>query len=131
MEKINYIIERKRKLASKLKEYLIDCKGIRLPAEPKWGGHIYQSFVILVDENINRDGIINYLASKDIETTLGTYALHDQPYYQNRYGYKAEQLNNSHNAFFKAITLPLYPQMNDNDLLIIKNELNIAIIKGK
>ena len=60
---------------------------------------------------------------RDVETTLGTYAAHDQPCYQQEYGYVSGQLSNSHAAFTRMITLPLYPQMSEADLGIIVDGL--------
>lgn len=128
MEKLDMFVERRRTLAGQLKERLAHIQGIQLPIEPKWGGHIYQSFVILVDESLDRDRIVHDLAERDIETTLGTYALHDQPFYQRTYGYKTGQLKNSHIAYTKSITLPLYPQMDLADLDLIAAELE-AVVK--
>lgn len=116
MEKLPMILERKRLLAEQLRQRLADIPGVRLPADPPWGGHVYQSFVILVDEGLDRNRMIKELRELDIETTLGTYALHDQPFYQRTYGYVTGQLPNSHAAFMRSITLPLYPQMSEADL---------------
>lgn len=127
MKKLPTLIERKRTLAHQLKERLADVSGIRLPVDPPWGGHIYQSFVVLVDERFDRDQIIKDLRTRDIETTLGTYALHDQPFYQREYGYVSGQLPNSHAAFTRTITLPLYPQMNEADLDVIVDGLREVV----
>lgn len=127
MEKLSALIERKRILAQQLKEHLADVKGIQAPIDPRWGGHIYQSFVVLVSEGLDRDQIIKDLRTRDIETTLGTYALHDQPFYQREYGYAEGQLPNSHAAFTRTITLPLYPQMKEADLDTIATELRAVI----
>jgi dTDP-4-amino-4,6-dideoxygalactose transaminase len=116
MEKLATLIERKRSLAAQLRDRLADLEGIRPPIEPPWGGHIYQSFVILVDERLDRDTMITDLRAQGIETTLGTYAVHDQPFYQRAFGYRPGQFPNSHSAFTRTITLPLYPQMNEKDL---------------
>jgi perosamine synthetase len=127
MEKLPMLIERKRMLAHQLKELLAHVEGIQLPLEPAWGGHIYQSFVILVDEGLDRNQIIEYLRGRDIETTLGTYALHDQPFFQREYGYVSGQLPSSHAAFTRTITLPLYPQMSEADLDTVATHLQAAI----
>ncbi len=127
MTKLPVLIERRRTLARQLRERLTGVDGIRLPEDPAWGGHIYQSFVILVDDWMDRDQVIKDLRARDIETTLGTYALHDQPFYQLRYGYVTGQLPNSHAAFKRTITLPLYPQMSEADLDTIATELRAAI----
>jgi perosamine synthetase len=127
MEKLPMLIERKRTLAHQLKERLAHVPGIQLPLEPNWGGHIYQSFVILVEAGLGRNRVIEYLRERDIETTLGTYALHDQPVFQRAYGYVSGQLPNSHAAFTRTITLPLYPQMNEADLDTVATQLQAAI----
>jgi len=127
MEKLPWLIERKRELAVSLSARLSHIPGIRVPNEPKWGGHIYQSYVILVDEKINRDKIVEEMKARGVETTLGTYALHDQPFFQRQFGYKSRQLPNSHAAFTQTITLPLYPQMNESDLDLIADTLKAVI----
>ncbi len=123
MDKLPHLIERKRELAAALSDRLAQIPGIRVPVEPKWGGHIYQSYVILVDEGLNRDRIVEGMKDRGIETTLGTYALHDQPIFQREFGYRTGQLPNSHAAFTRTVTLPLYPQMNHSDLDAIADSL--------
>lgn len=127
MDKLPMLIERKRLLANKLTERLADIPGIRLPVEPTWGGHIYQSFVIVVDESLDRDQIINTLRLLGIETTLGTYALHAQPFFRNRFGYEIGQLSNSHKAYTNTVTLPLYPQMKETELELVSDCLRKAV----
>jgi dTDP-4-amino-4,6-dideoxygalactose transaminase len=130
MAKLPGIILRKRELAQALSQRLSNIPGIRTPSEPKWGGHIYQSYVILVDENLNRDKIVEDMKAGGIETTLGTYALHDQPFFQRQFGYKRGQLPNSHAAFTRSITLPLYPQMSESDLDLIADALEKSVVVG-
>ena len=116
MEKLAWILERKRLLAGMLRERLQETPGITPPSEPRWGGHVYQSFVVLADAHFDRDRMIRDLRAIDIETTLGTYALHDQPFFQRAFGYATGQLPGSHAAFTRSITLPLYPQMSEADI---------------
>jgi perosamine synthetase len=127
MEKVPYILRRKRELAAQLTQRLQSIQGIRPPLEPAWGGHVYQSYVILVDEALDRNQIIERLRAKDIECTLGTYACHDQPFYQQAYGYHSGQLPSSHAAFKRSITLPLYPQMSLEDVERIYQALESAV----
>lgn len=127
MEKLPWLIERKRQLALSLSERLLKIPGVSIPMEPKWGGHIYQSYVILVDEPINRDKVVGDMKVRGIEATLGTYALHDQPFFQREFGYISGQLPNSHAAFSRTITLPLYPQLKESDLDLIADTLDVVI----
>ncbi len=116
MEKLDWILSRKRELANLLRQKLSHVEHISTPIEPLWGGHVYQSFVVMVDETIDRNRLIGKTRENGIETTLGTYAVHAQPFFEKHYGYKAGQLPNSYQAFNKSLTLPLYPQMNETDL---------------
>jgi len=127
MEKLPALLASKRAMAADLRSRLSDTSGITPPAEPRWGGHIYQSFVVLVDEGLDRDRIIAFMREHGVETTLGTYALHDQPFFQREYGYRAGQLPQSHAAFTRAMTLPLYPQLTDDDLDVIAATLRAAV----
>lgn len=127
MKKLPDLIERKQLLAEQLRDRLAHIPGIHAPIEPPWGGHIYQSFVIMVDEELDRDQIVAEMRAHDIETTLGTYALHDQPFFQREYGYVSGQLSNSYAAFTRTITLPLYPQMTLGDLDRIVDTLKNAL----
>ncbi len=127
MEKLPMLIQKKRELAKSLSQRLRDIPGVSVPMEPTWGGHIYQSYVILVDEGVDRDKVIEGMKARGIETTLGTYALHDQPFFQRKFGYHTGQLPNSHSAFTRTITLPLYPQMNESDLDVVANSLREVV----
>lgn len=127
MRKLRWIIDRKRNLAQQLKKRLAAIEGITCPTDPPWGGHIYQSFVILVGSDVNRDQVIADLRERDIETTLGTYALHAQPFYQREFRYTAGQLPRSYTAFTQSITLPLYPQMQEGDLDLISDNLRAVL----
>lgn len=127
MEKLPMLVEKKRAMAYALTERICELPGVRTPSEPSWSGHIYQSYVILVDEAFDRNRIVEDMRAGGVETTLGTYALHDQPFFQRAYGYRPGQLPNSHAAFTRTITLPLYPQLTESELDTIAVALRSAI----
>ncbi|PJC30177.1 glutamine--scyllo-inositol aminotransferase [Candidatus Roizmanbacteria bacterium CG_4_9_14_0_2_um_filter_39_13] len=116
MHKLPDILRKRTKRAQDLYTALKDIDGISLPNIPPWKGHVFQSFVILLDMKYNRDTVIENMKKKNIETTLGTYALHDQPFFMKQYGYKASDLKKSHYVYKHALTLPLYAQMTKQDI---------------
>lgn len=111
--KLDWILRRRREIAARYRELLADVTGISPPIEPPWGGHVYQSFVVLLDEAIDRDAVIAAVAEEGIETTLGTYALHCQPYFQRTFGYQSGDLPASHMAYQRSLTLPLFVTLDD------------------
>lgn len=116
MRRLTNLIQRRRSLATGLRQGLAGVNGITVPPEPAWGGHVYQAFVALIDSNIDRDSVIRSLRSGGVEATLGTYALHDQPFFRQAFGYAPGELPQSHAACLHSIALPLYPGMQDSEL---------------
>jgi len=116
MRKLDAIIKRKRELAAEYYERLRGFEEVEVPFEPSWGGHIFQSFVVLTDDQIDRDAVIRNMKELGIETTLGTYALHCQPFFIKTYDYGLDELPNSYRAFKQSLTLPLYYEMNVRDI---------------
>jgi perosamine synthetase len=113
LDKLAWILMRRREIAARYRELLADVTGISPPIEPAWGGHVYQSFVVLLDEAIDRDAVIAALADDGIETTLGTYALHCQPYFQRTFGYRLGDLPASRAAYQRSLTLPLFVTLDE------------------
>jgi perosamine synthetase len=123
MDKLPRLLERRKELARKLRARLSECPNITRPAEPGWGGHIYQSFVVMLDDVLPRDRVVERMAELGVEATLGTYALHAQPFYVRKYGYRPGQLPISYAAYQRALTLPLYPQMSEADVDTVASAL--------
>lgn len=116
MRRLPQIAADRRRLASDLQAGLAEIPGITAPTEPPWGGHVYQAFVALVDPGVDRDAVIAGLRAMGVEATLGTYALHAQPYFGRAYGYRPGDLPRSRTAFLRSVALPLYPQMRGDEL---------------
>jgi perosamine synthetase len=115
LRKLDRLLHRRRLIAERYRELLADEERVVPPRLPEWDGHVYQSFVVLLEPGIDRDRVITTLADAGIETTLGTYALHREPVFVERYGYSPGDLPRSNDVFRRALTLPLYPDMRDDD----------------
>ena len=125
--KLDWILNRRRELASQFSTKLANAEGITPPIEPQDCHHTYQSYVVVVDPAFDRDLVIEEMRRRDIETTLGTYALHEQPFFQKAYGYSSGDLPNSSFLFRQTLTLPLYPQMTSEDIDRVVQALGEAL----
>ncbi|OPZ81350.1 MAG: UDP-4-amino-4-deoxy-L-arabinose--oxoglutarate aminotransferase [bacterium ADurb.Bin429] len=115
MRKLPAILARKRELARYYTELLHDMPGVTPPVEPEGCLHTFQTYVVVLDEALDRDAVITALRKRDIETTLGTYALHAQPFFQRAYGYAPGDLPVSYRLFRQTLSLPLFAQMTGED----------------
>lgn len=111
LRKLDWIVARRREIAALYDAGLGDLSGVTPPWQPPWGGHVYQSYVVRLDGAIDRDAVIRGMAERGIETTLGTYALHAEPYFVRALGHQPGDLTNSWEAYRTTLTLPLFPQM--------------------
>ena len=131
MKKFDRILVLKRKLAAIYSGKLAGTEKLKTPEQPNYARHTYQSFVVLLNEDIDRDKVIKYMYAQGIETTIGTYALHLQPYFARTHNYLPGAMVNSKAAFDRSLTLPLYADLSDQEInFIVETLKNILNDKG-
>jgi len=116
MARLDTILTERRKRADQYATLLTDSAGIRAPQTPADRSHTYQSYVVMLDEGIQRDRVIDGMRARGIETTLGTYGMHLQPYFRSRFNISDAALPNATRAHRSALTLPLHQDMTDADV---------------
>lgn len=128
MKKLTMILEQRRALAAVYTAALADVVGVRPPITAPDCEHTFQSYVVMLDEGIDRDDVIRRLRAADVETTLGTYALHSEPFFTRMLGIDDAALPNASAAFARSLTLPLYPGMTEVDVLRVVKALKVAMV---
>jgi len=123
LEKLETIIQQRRKYAAAYMDLLGDISNLVLPSIPKGFGHTFQSFVVLLDPEIKRDRVIEEMRKFDIETTLGTYSISAQPYFSRYLTETSHPCPQSLRAFNSSLTLPLYPSMKSSDIKQVAESL--------
>lgn len=113
LRRLDAILEHRRSVAAAYQRDLERVEGIDLRLELPGQTWSFQSFVVMVADNIDRDSIITAMRARGVETTIGTYALHSQPAYAG-YGYAPGDLPNSFAAQGNSLTLPLPPDLSDS-----------------
>lgn len=127
LTKLDWIISQRRRLATMLSERVSAIPGVQPPVTPQGLEHSFQSYVVTLDPAIDRDAVIRRMREHGVETTLGTYGMHLQPVFVERYGDQAAKLPNATRAHAQALTLPLYPQLTAEDLDTITSALASSI----
>jgi perosamine synthetase len=130
MRRLGGIIARRRALAAGLSERLAGVAGISLPSQPPGHGHVFQAYVALLDERLDRDVAVTELRRQGVETTIGTYSLHDQPFFKRAFGYVGGECPRSHSAFTRSIALPLFPEMDDDTLDVVSETVQKVLAAG-
>ena len=126
MKKIEKIIETRIQKAKIYQELLSKIVNIKPAYVGKNTRQTFQSYTCYVQKDGYRDKIRKALADENIQSQIGTYALHLEPAYKNMK--KVGDLNNSELLYKNALTLPLHKDLTLDDqekiCKIIKENLN-------
>ena len=122
MQKIESIIKMRSEKAKIFRELLSPIMGITPAYVGEGTRQTFQSYTCYVKKDKHRDKIRNALANENIQSQIGTYALHLEPAYANMK--KVGSLENSELLYKNALTLPLHKDLKQED-----QELICKIIK--
>ena len=110
MRRIDQILRDRRTTANRYDEALADLEGVRIPTAVPGTTWSYQSYVVVLDDSIDRDVVIAGMAEGGIETTIGTYACHQHPAFSDGRPLR-DDLPNSARFAGRTLTLPVIPRM--------------------
>jgi len=108
LNRIDDLLARRRRIADRYAALLADISGVRAPTVPGDRVATWQTYAITVDSD--RDRVVLGLRSQDIGSTIGTYAMHEQPVYAD-----ANPCPVSAGLFRKHLALPMYPDLTEED----------------
>lgn len=88
--------------------------GIQSGERHSW--HLYIIQLELEALTITRDQFIEKMAARGIGTSVHFIPLHLQPYWRDRYGFKPEDFPAAFDCYRRAVSLPIYTAMTDDDI---------------
>jgi perosamine synthetase len=122
LEKLDWIIQERRKIASMYNDAFKNILFLRLPVEPEYCQSNYQSYSIYLKQNcpVSRDELMQKLLDVGISTRSGIMTAHRETAYREY----CQDLNMpiSEDICDNSILLPLFVKMDDQDVtnIIVK-----------
>jgi len=116
LEKLDWIVAERRKIAMKYHEAFKDIEYIRLPLEEEGYFTNYQSYSIYLKEDcpVSRNELMQKMLDDGIATRRGIMTAHRETAYKSEYA--DVSLPVSEDACDRSIILPLYIPMKDEDI---------------
>lgn len=116
LEKLDWIVTERRKIAMQYHAAFADIDFIRLPIEEKGYFSNYQSYSIYLKENcpISRNELMQKMLDAGVSTRRGIMTSHRETAYNTEYAGLSLPL--SENAADNSIILPLYIPMKSEDI---------------
>ncbi|MBM4452975.1 MAG: UDP-4-amino-4,6-dideoxy-N-acetyl-beta-L-altrosamine transaminase [Chloroflexi bacterium] len=119
LNKLNRFIERRREIATKYNAELAEMDEILIPVEDKRVKAVYHIYTIQLKTELlttGRKEIFKALRAENIGVSVHYMPIHLHPFYQQKFGYKKGDYPTAEEYYERAITLPLFPSMSDEDV---------------
>lgn len=126
LSRFDAIVGERRRIAALYLDALEALDWLSAPLSAPFEDCSFQSFVVLLDDAVDRDMVIQRMRGQEIETTVGTYAMHAHPAFA-RFGYEPGDLPNAYRAERQALTLPLVKGMAEEDVAKVADALRASL----
>lgn len=114
-----WLLERRRSIARRYTEAFSRLAEVETPADPAHVEHAWHLYILrlhLDRLSIGRDAFIQALTQANIGTSVHFIPLHLHPFYRDTYHLKPDDFPAALHAYQRAISLPIYPGMTDEDV---------------
>ncbi|MHA6481252.1 UDP-4-amino-4,6-dideoxy-N-acetyl-beta-L-altrosamine transaminase [Paenibacillus sp. strain BS8-2] len=132
MKKLRSFMERRRELAALYTELLKDVPGVIIPhqlEDTESGWHLYSIQIDATVVSKNRREIFEEMRAANIGVHVHYIPVYWFPYYE-RLGYRKGLCPVAEQWYGQALTLPLYPKMQDEDVRDVVTQLRRVLFAG-
>ena len=119
LRKLGAFVSRRRQIVDRYNrafEGLPHVKTPRAPGETSVAWHLYALGIDFAELGTSREEVAGRLKAEGIGTQIHYYPVHLQPYYAKKYGYGRGKCPAAEGWYEKALSLPLFPGMGDDEV---------------
>lgn len=129
LNKMDDILKERKRIASRYTELFAQLPDLALPIEPAHARHTWQSYVVRLNDGgmSRRNNIIKYLHDNGIQTRPGTMAVHRLDFYSSKYNINDNDCKIAKECEETTITVPIFHNMSDEEILYVYNNFKIAL----
>jgi perosamine synthetase len=128
LERLDEILEHRSEVAARYGELLAGIDGVELPA-PDDDDHVRSWFVyvVLLDEGVDRDGVIAQLTEEGVASKPYLPCIHLQPYWRERFGTSEGMFPVAERVSRRSLALPFHTQLSAEDQERVAEALSRAL----
>jgi perosamine synthetase len=121
LQRFKVEIKKRRNLVGIYQKNLGNLNGLTLPQHND--SHSWQSFMVVLDEGIDRKKVIEYLLKYNIQSNLGAQSLDCLLYFKEKYSLHGRNLLNSTILYQQGLVLPLYGKLTNEKIAHVSKTL--------
>jgi UDP-4-amino-4,6-dideoxy-N-acetyl-beta-L-altrosamine transaminase len=123
LKKLDGFIEKRSELTSMYDELLSDVDAVRLPVVRGNVKHAWHLYTVLLDGSIDRDEFFKYMRAANIGVNVHYIPVYRHSYYVMNFGFDLREFPVAEEVFRRIITLPLYPNMNTDNMFYVSDKV--------
>jgi len=130
MKRLDGFIQRRREIVKKYDEAFSATGEIITPVESEFCRATYHLYVIQLVQELLKAGrkqIFDALRAENIGVNVHYVPVHMHPFYRKKFGYKPGDYPVAERYYDRAITLPLFPRMSDQDVADVIKAVNKVV----
>lgn len=119
LKRLESFIQRRQEIVDTYNCAFQPLENLQTPAPVLSGRSAWHLYAVQIDFPTlgkNRAQIMQQLKARGVGTQVHYIPVHLQPYYQNKYGYAPGKCPQTEAYYEKALSLPLYPSMTDDEV---------------
>lgn len=119
LRKLSFFKKRRREIIAQYNQAFSNMKYLKTPYEPAEIISCFHLYVVQIDFTSlgkSRSQVMQELRERGVGTQVHYIPVHCQPYYKKMFGYKGGDYPNAEKYYEKALSLPLYPNLSDNNI---------------
>jgi len=129
LKKLDRFVERRREIVRKYNEAFQNIDWLATPYERPDVYSAFHLYVLKINYSKiskSRKQVMKELRLKNIGTQVHYIPVHTQPYYVKKFGYRWGDYPVAEKFYSKALSIPLYPKMTDEDVdYVIKSFIEL------
>ncbi len=127
LKKLSEMNRLRREKAARLTELLEDIPEITPPVEQPGNTHVYQMYTVRVAEGLDRDALVRGLNARGVGASIHFFppVHHMKPYREGRY--RQDELPVTEKVIREIVTLPMYPQLSEEDLVYMVESIQSTL----
>ena len=127
LKRLPEMIERRRFLAERYRQLLMNVPGLKVPEEPSWARSNWQSYCVCLPDRCDQREVMQFMLDRGVATRRGVMCSHREEAYADIP--RPWPLSESEQAQDHSIMLPLYHQMTEEDQTYVVEVLREACQK--
>ena len=130
LERLESFIKKRQKIAKIYNEHFNQIDYLSTPSINYDISHAYHLYPIQIHFDkidMDKNTLFKLMKNKNILLQVHYIPVHTQPFYKNKYGFKVGQFEIAESFYKYEVSLPIYPDLSEQDLNKVINELNQSI----